>query len=89
MSKKTLMFEVYSKNGCPYCVKAKSLINEKNDTFKEIVVGEKATKSDIQNRLAKINITTEVRTVPQIIMVNDNKDVYIGGYDDLVKFYNN
>lgn len=70
--------EVYSKDGCPYCTKAKELLKRHNMTFTEHKVGSPGvTKQVIQERAG-----TEIRTVPQIF-INDS---HIGGYDDLVKY---
>ena len=66
--------EVYSKDYCPYCVKAMNLFKRKGVDFTEI---------DITNDMDKMQemLTRAVprRTVPQIFI----NDVAIGGCDDL------
>lgn len=73
--------EIYSKNGCAYCVKAKAFISDKlKAQYTEYTLGVNCTKQDIEAKLGR-----EVRTVPQI-WVNDE---YIGGFDALVKRFAN
>lgn len=72
--------DVYTSQTCPYCVKAKKLLqmlkleyteHNVDDSFDEMckTIGEKFNKS--------------ISTVPQII-INDN---YVGGYTDLEALY--
>lgn len=67
--------EVYSTPNCPYCVRAKALLQSKNLTFKEIDVGD-----DVE-RLRKMVQLSGFRSVPQIF-INDRS---IGGYDELAQ----
>jgi glutaredoxin 3 len=64
---------VYTKAICPYCDRAKQLLNEKNIPFETIDVGQDAEQLKIMME------RTQRRTVPQII-INDQP---IGGFDDL------
>jgi glutaredoxin 3 len=67
--------EIYTTNYCPYCVRAKMLLNSKKAAFTEIEV---SSDKDRQDLVKKSN---GMRTVPQIF-INDN---HIGGFDDLNK----
>lgn len=67
--------EVYSKDGCPFCTKAKELLKSRGLAFTEHKVGGEITKELIQERAG-----TPVRTVPQIFI----DDKHIGGYTELV-----
>ena len=67
--------EVYSTPNCPYCVRAKTLLQSKNINFKEIDVSD-----DIES-LQKMMKLSGLRTVPQIF-INDKS---IGGYDELAQ----
>lgn len=69
---------MYSKDPCPYCVRAKNLLNEKGIAFEEIDL------TDKDDEIQKIKNETGWRTVP-IIMINGK---LIGGYDDLRKLDN-
>jgi len=65
--------EVYSKEWCPYCAKAKALLKSKGLTYQEInVTSDEALQQQMVARSGR-------RTVPQIFL----DGVSIGGYDDL------
>lgn len=65
---------VYSSDHCPYCVKAKSLLERKGAEFEEINV-----TNDDQARQALVEKSGGLRTVPQIFI----NETHIGGCDDL------
>lgn len=65
---------VYSTRYCPYCVRAKALLERHHMPYREIMVDEDDEQRDIM--LAKSNGR---QTVPQIFI----NDEHIGGYDDL------
>lgn len=64
---------VYSKENCPYCVRAKQLLKSKNLAFQEIHVDQDPEK--LEEMIQK----SGRRTVPQIF-INGKA---IGGCDDL------
>jgi glutaredoxin len=68
------MITIYSKDGCPYCVKAKDLLEQHELDYKVIVIDE--------DEDAKAFVVGEGhRTVPQIYV---NKTLLVeGGYDGL------
>lgn len=72
MSKK-LNIEVYSKDWCPYCKKAKAFLKSKGLNFTELDINEGDNYELMQKR-------TNKKTVPQII-INDQS---LGGYDDII-----
>lgn len=83
-------FELYTKPGCPYCVKAKALLEKYGYEYVEYTIGGSGiTKESIQNRIDNLNIPTEVRTVPQIFYKKENVEKYVGGYTDLEKVIEN
>jgi glutaredoxin 3 len=66
--------EIYTTNYCPYCVKAKQLLNKKGAAFQEIDV--------TNNQAARENLVIKSngrKTVPQIFINGQ----HIGGCDDL------
>ncbi len=66
--------DVYTTNYCPYCVRAKQLLDIKHVTYHEIdVTGDDAA------RMALVQKSGGRKTVPQIFI----NDVAVGGYDDL------
>lgn len=64
---------VYSKNYCPFCDRAKNLLNRKGAAFEERNIDGNAEE------LKKLMEKTGMRTLPQIF-INDN---LIGGFDDM------
>ena len=70
MSKKII---VYSTNYCPYCVRAKTLLDEKGLEYTEINLDGKA------DELMALKERTGQRTVPQIFI----DDEFIGGFSEL------
>jgi len=68
---------IYSFKHCPYCIKAKNLLDKQHIKYKEIEV----TNEELEQLKEKTNMTT----VPQIFVGNE----LIGGFDDLLALYNN
>jgi glutaredoxin 3 len=64
---------IFSKEICPYCVKAKNLLKRKGANFDEIIVNTDEIK---QNMIKKSNGRM---TVPQIFI----GEFHVGGCDDL------
>ena len=64
---------IYTTKICPYCVRAKMLLQKKGAAYEEIDVSH-----DPEQRMKLVEITRQ-RTVPQIF-INDR---HIGGCDDL------
>lgn len=79
-------FEIYSKSACPFCVRARKLITDKGDSFLNYDIQDDYDKR--RELLDKLSVAApEARTVPQIFL--EKGDIYIGGYDDLVEWYEN
>ncbi len=71
---------IYVKKGCPYCIRAKDLLDKKGVEYEEIDV---LKNSDLFNDIkSKYN----VRTVPQIFITDDNGNYihHIAGSDKLM-----
>ena len=66
---------IYTTKICPYCVRAKSLLDRKGLKYEEI----DATDPNIRNEM--LQKSGGMRTVPQIFI----GDQHIGGSDDLHK----
>jgi len=69
------MVKIYSKDYCPYCMKAKSLLGELGIQYKEIDV---THKPDVMREIAEKSGFT---TVPQIFV----EEKCLGGYTDIAK----
>ncbi len=64
---------VYSTAMCPYCIRAKSLLQTKGVSFEEIRI-------DIdRDKMAEMMQRSQRRTVPQIFI----DDYHVGGFDDM------
>jgi len=66
---------VVSKPGCPFCAKAKDMLNEKGLAFEELLLGKSATSVGLK-------ALSGASTVPQIFIDGKN----IGGSEDLENF---
>ena len=65
---------IYSTGWCPYCVRARALLERKGAAFREIKVDE-----DPHERTAMLSRSGGRRTVPQIFI----GDRHVGGFDEL------
>lgn len=68
-----MQWTIYTKDYCPYCDLAKTLIKDLGYTYEEIDVTEDT------DTLSKIVEQTHMRTVPQIFLGG----TFIGGYTQL------
>ena len=66
--------KIYSTNSCPYCVRAKQLLERKGIAYTEINLSTEA--AEVRMELMQ---KTNHRTVPQIFI----GDEFIGGFDQL------
>jgi glutaredoxin 3 len=66
---------MYSTHVCPYCDRARALLQRKNATFREIKVD-----TQPEERAVMMTRTGGRRTVPQIFI----GDRHVGGFDDMV-----
>lgn len=67
--------EIYTKSWCPFCWRAKALLQAKGVTYREIEISFAGPDRDVM--IARTNGRT---TVPQIFI----RDTHVGGCDDLV-----
>jgi glutaredoxin 3 len=75
---------IYSKDHCPYCVRAKSLLNRLGIEYDEFVIGDSGSKLLESNqtwatREDLLERAPNARTVPQIWL----DGVHVGGYTEL------
>lgn len=65
---------LYTKSGCPYCMRAKQLLNEKGEAFEEIdILVSPGRRSEMIERAG------DRTSVPQIFI----NGKHVGGCDDL------
>ncbi len=68
--------EIYTKEWCPYCAKAKALLKSKGLSYQEVnITSDEALQQEMVTRSGR-------RTVPQIFLDGES----VGGYDDLANF---
>jgi len=72
---------IYSKPNCPWCVKAKELMNKLHLSYTEKVLNVDYTRDELK-QLVPENLPL---TVPQIFVYNKR----IGGYEDFVDYCDN
>ena len=66
--------EIYTKPYCPYCERAKALLDDKGADYKEIVAsGDPELRAEMNERSGRL-------TYPQIFI----DDLHVGGCDDLM-----
>lgn len=71
-----MAIEIYSKDGCAYCVKAKQLLNTHGKDFMEYKLNEDFTRDILLSKFP------EAKTFPVIVVDGMN----IGGYDQLFHY---
>lgn len=83
--------EIFTKNDCGYCTRAKTLLKQKGLSYHEYIIssgfGEK-TLTENQSYVTKDHLLERfaaAKTVPQIWI----DDQHIGGYDKLVEYFKN
>jgi glutaredoxin len=69
---------VYTKDACPFCDQAKTLLRNKDLRFQEMKIGLDISREEF------LDTFPDVRTVPYIIIDGEK----VGGYDRLVEYYN-
>ena len=69
------LVEIYTKSFCPYCWRAKALLESKGVAYEEIAVDHAGAERQVMIERAKGRTT-----VPQIFV----GDMHIGGCDDLM-----
>lgn len=71
------MVTIYSKDYCPYCTQAKSLLDSLKVEYEDIDV------TNDHDKLMEISQKSGMMTVPQIFV----GDKLIGGYSDMAKLH--
>lgn len=69
---------IYGKEGCVDCNKAKLLCQMKSVDFEYLTVG-----SDITHEQLVEQVGAQVASVPQIFLMKDGEQQYVGGYNEL------
>lgn len=67
---------IFTKPGCPFCIKAKAMLKDKGMAYEEIVLGKDAT-------MVGVRAVSGRATVPQVFIGGQ----HIGGSDDLEAYF--
>lgn len=70
---------VYSKDNCPFCEKAKHLLEQRDVSYEVKKVGVDVTREQL------LEAVPDARSVPQIFLYGN----YIGGYKELEEYFVN
>ncbi len=71
------MIKIYTKNYCPYCTQAKTLLNSLNIQYEETDI------TDTPALIEELSEKSGLKTVPQIFL----GDKCLGGYSDIAKLH--
>ena len=71
------MFYMITAEECPWCDKAKEFLENKGEGLRAFSIKD-------HPMLAKVMVVSKMKTVPQVWCEHE----HIGGYEDLVKWYN-
>ena len=72
---------VITQPNCPYCVKAKALLDDRGTEYTTLSLGSDLEKTEMVDYVETV-ANIRVNTVPQIFL----EGKYIGGHDDLVAY---
>ena len=75
-----MKIEIYTKDFCVWCDRAKTLLSSKDLEFTEIDISDDLVRAEFYSKIGE-----GVKTVPQVFI--DSKR--IGGYQDLVTWFAN
>lgn len=75
-----MKYTIYSKLNCPWCDKAKKLLDDYNFPYEEKILNIDYTRDELINIIPR-DIPL---TVPQIFFLEDR---YIGGYTELLSYF--
>ena len=75
---------IYSKPNCGYCDRAKELLDLIGMVYEDRPLGTRYTADQLIEHCQHIEPNADVSTAPQMILVTDGVESYIGGYNQLV-----
>ena len=76
------MFHIYGTDDCPYCLNAKAFLMQKGKPF---IFYDLTYSGKEHIQITKDNFL--VKTIPIIIFENETNDIFIGGFEELKKFF--
>lgn len=77
-----MRFEIHSKTGCPFCTRAKTLLDQLGYPYEETLHDDDVERQQLYDDLG---LVAPYRTVPQIIEIDARGGrLYVGGYSALL-----
>jgi len=74
-------FRIYGFEGCPFCQRAKMILTKEGVPFEYVEVGEEREQRSAW--LDARGITGDQRTFPRVYIFNGQKEILVGGYQEL------
>jgi glutaredoxin len=81
------MFTIYGNSLCFYCKQAVEFCDEKMLDYEYKNIDNDYYMNEFKTKMVELGISHKV-TIPQIFVTITKGTFHIGGYDDLVEFYN-
>ena len=75
-----IKYRIYSKDGCPWCHKAKNLLEKLNLQYEIVDLSNNLARNDFYEQR---DFPMHLRTVPKVYKIENEKEILIGGYTDL------
>ncbi len=75
-----MLFNVFGKDNCPYCLKAVALLSKAKLSYVYTKIGSGITLEEFKE------LFPSAKTVPQIQVLKDGVTHYIGGYNQLEEY---
>jgi glutaredoxin len=75
-----VLFNVFGKDNCPYCVKTVALLSKTGMSYVYTKIGEGITIEEFKK------LFPSAKTVPQIQVLKDGVTHYVGGYNQLEEY---
>ena len=72
---------LYTKDNCPFCTNAKTLLTNKGIEYSEIKIGRDVTREEFMEALPA------AKTVPQIYLTVSGSEFLVGGFIELVAYF--
>jgi glutaredoxin 3 len=81
--------EIYTKTICPFCTRAKAMLNEKGIPYKEYIISAGINEKPLEPHQLYVTRDVLLDRLPTATMVPQIwlDDQHIGGYDDLVAHF--
>lgn len=78
-----MKFHLYTKDNCPYCARAKMLLNAKKMDYTETYIGKDITRDEF------VDLFPGVMTAPFILLEENDETKHIGGFFELMNYLGN